>query len=228
MHLEVGMPAPDFTLPLGTGGTISLANMRGKPVVLYFYPKDDTPGCTTEACGFRDALPRFGTLDAAVIGISKDSPQSHREFAKKYELNFHLASDENSNTAESYGVWVHKNNYGKSYMGIERTTFLIDEKGIIRAIWKRVSVEGHVAEVYKAVEALRIGMPYAFPGAKPPPPPPPPPKPVKVKAAPPPKAVKKAAPKKAPKKAVKKKPAPKKKPVKKKAAPKKAVKKKKS
>lgn len=159
MQLKVGMPAPDFTLPLATFGTIALSNMRGKPVVLYFYPKDDTPGCTTEACSFRDALPAFGDHDTAIIGISKDSVESHSAFAKKYGLNFHLASDEHSNVCESYGVWTEKNNYGKTYMGIERTTFLIDAHGIIRGVWPRVSVPGHAEEVLKAVEALRHGLP---------------------------------------------------------------------
>ena len=157
MRLDVGMPAPEFNLPLATGGMVSLTNLRGKPVVVYFYPKDDTPGCTTEACAFRDNLPRFGDFDAAVIGISKDSPQSHAAFAKKYGLHFHLASDEHSNTCETYGVWVKKSMYGKEYMGIERSTFLIDEKGFIRAIWRKVHVEGHAEEVLKTVDALKTG-----------------------------------------------------------------------
>ena len=132
--LRPGMPAPDFTLPLATFGSVSLSNMRGKPVVLYFYPKDDTPGCTTEACDFMKAIPAFGNFDAAVIGVSKDSVESHAAFAKKYGIKFHLASDEQSNTCETYGVWVQKNNYGTKYMGIERTTFLIDRHGTIRHI----------------------------------------------------------------------------------------------
>jgi len=191
MTLEVGQPAPDFTLPLGRGGNISLSNMRGKPVVLYFYPKDDTPGCTTQACNFRDKLPEFGNLDTAVIGISRDDVASHLAFAKKYDLYFHLAADETGQVSAAYDVWKDKNNYGKTYQGIERTTFLIDEKGIVRAIWRKVSVEGHIAEILKAVEALRLNMPYNYPGAKPPPPPEPEPKP-----APAPKAV--AKPKAAP------------------------------
>lgn len=228
MDLKIGMPAPDFTLPLATFGTISLSNMRGKPVVLYFYPKDDTPGCTTEACAFRDNLPRFGDYDAAIIGISKDSTESHAAFAKKYELRFHLASDENSNVSESYEVYVNKGVYG---FGIERTTFLIDKVGIIRGIWRRVKVEGHAEEVLKAVECLNLGLP--IPGQEPPKPvvekPAPaskPPKPAPVKAEPKKPEPKKAEPKKAePKKAEKKpaaKPAPKKAEPKK-AAPKKAV-----
>ena len=158
-ELKVGMPAPDFTLPLGTFGTIALSNMRGKPVVLYFYPKDDTPGCTTEACEFRDSLPAFGNYDAAVIGISKDSVESHAGFAKKHGLNFHLASDAHSHTAEDYGVWVRKNMHGHTYMGIERTTFLIDRVGVIRHIWHKVSAAGHAGEVRQMVEALHMGLP---------------------------------------------------------------------
>ena len=183
MDLKIGMPAPDFTLPLATFGTISLSNMRGKPVVLYFYPKDDTPGCTTEACAFRDNLPNFGNYDAAIIGISKDSIESHAAFAKKYELRFHLASDENSNVSESYEVYVNKGVYG---FGIERTTFLIDKVGVIRGIWRRVKVEGHAEEVLKAVECLNLGLP--IPGQEPPKPvvekPAPAPKPAPVNAEP--------------------------------------------
>ncbi len=176
MDLKVGMPAPDFTLPLATFGTVALSNMRGKPVVLYFYPKDDTPGCTTEACDFRDALPRFGDFDAAVIGISKDTVESHAAFARKHGLNFHLASDANARTCEDYGVWVQKNLYGQVSMGIERTTVLIDRHGIIRHIWRRVSVAGHVDEVRQLVEALHHGQPLPGdrrpePAAAPTPPP---------------------------------------------------------
>jgi thioredoxin-dependent peroxiredoxin len=221
--LRPGQPAPDFTLPLASFGTISLSNMRGRPVVIYFYPKDDTPGCTTEACGFQQALPDFGNLDVAVIGISKDTVESHAAFAKKYNLQFHLASDANSDTAESYGVWVQKNMHGHKYMGIERTTFLIDRQGIIRAIWPRVKVEGHVEDVLKYVEALQMGQP--LPGEEPPPPPPP----ASVKAAPVKAAPVKATPvkgapaaKPAAKKAAAKKPAP---AAKKSAAKKAAVKK---
>lgn len=199
--LRPGMPAPDFTLPLATFGSVSLSNMRGKPVVLYFYPKDDTPGCTTEACDFMKAIPAFGNFDAAVIGISKDSVESHAAFAKKYGIKFHLASDEQSNTCETYGVWVQKNNYGTKYMGIERTTFLIDRHGTIRHIWPRVKVEGHAEEVLKFVECLHMGQ--LLPGETPPPPPEPPKplkaaKPAKVVAAKPVKAEPvKAAPAKA-------------------------------
>lgn len=239
IELKTGMPAPDFTLPLATFGTVSLSNMRGKPVVLYFYPKDDTPGCTTEACNFMNNLPRFGDFDAAVIGISKDTVESHAAFAKKYGIKFHLASDANSDTCENYGVWVQKNNYGTKYMGIERTTFLIDKLGKIRKIWRRVHVEGHAAEVLEAVEALHMGQPIPGEPLPEPPAPPPPPKAAAKPVAPKaekkiekkPEPAKKAAPKPAPKPAkpaAKKpasKPAPKKaaKPAAKKPAPKKPV-----
>lgn len=216
-ELKVGMHAPDFTLPLATFGTISLSNMRGKPVILYFYPKDDTPGCTVEACNFRDNLPRFGDYDAAVIGISKDSVESHAAFAKKYGIKFHLASDEHSNTCETYGVWVQKNNHGNKYWGIERTTFLIDRSGTIRHIWHRVHVEGHAAEIIKLVELLHLGQP--LPMDRPPEPPPPPPAP-KAVAKPEPKPAAKPAVKPVAKKAEVKKPAAK--PAAKKAAPAKA------
>lgn len=184
-ELRVGMRAPDFTLPLATFGTVSLSNMRGKPVVLYFYPKDDTPGCTTEACNFRDTLPQFGNYDAAIIGISKDSVESHAAFAKKYEIKFHLASDAHSDTCEAYGVWTEKNNYGTKYWGIERSTFLIDQHGVIRAIWRKVKVEGHAQEILKLVELLHLGQP--LPGDAPPEPvlpptPAPAPAPAPVKA----------------------------------------------
>lgn len=181
MHdLKPGLPAPDFTLPLATFGTISLSNMRGKPVILYFYPKDDTPGCTTEACAFQNHLPDFGNFDTAVIGVSKDSVESHAAFAKKYGIRFHLASDANSRTCEDYGVWVQKNNYGTKYWGIERTTFLIDRLGIVRHIWHKVKVEGHAEEVLKFVHALQMGQ--TLPGHEPPPPPPAPVKAVSAKA----------------------------------------------
>ncbi len=154
MSLNVGDPAPDFTLPTDSGGTVSLAAFRGKKVIVYFYPKDDTPGCTTEACGFRDALPDFSDADAVVIGISKDSPASHDKFKTKYGLPFLLASDEEGTVVESFGSWVEKLNYGKRYMGIERSTFLIDRDGTVQAIWRKVRVDGHVAKVLEAAKAL--------------------------------------------------------------------------
>lgn len=121
--------------------------IREKKLVIFFYPKDNTPGCTKEACGFRDLLPNFSKLNVSVIGISKCSVKKHDKFKEKYNLNFPLASDENNNICELYGVWIEKSMYGRKYMGIERTTILIDENGIIRALWRKVKVPGHVEEV---------------------------------------------------------------------------------
>src|SRR2546421_11486504 len=129
VELQEGDAAPDFTLPTDAGGKISLKKLRGAPVVLYFYPKDDTPGCTTEACGFRDTHAKFSRADVTVIGISRDSAASHDKFKKKHDLNFILAADEKGDVTEAYGVWVEKALYGRKYMGIERATFLIDAKG---------------------------------------------------------------------------------------------------
>jgi len=154
MSLEIGDKAPDFTLSTDGGGTVSLKQLKGEPVILYFYPKDDTTGCTAEACGFRDALPNFSRIGAAVIGVSKDSPASHDKFKKKYKLPFTLASDEDTAVAQRYGVWVEKSMYGRKYMGMDRSTFLIDGKGVIRGLWRKVKVPGHVDEVLKAVKAL--------------------------------------------------------------------------
>ena len=153
MSLEVGDKAPDFTLPTDGGGKVSLSKLKGKKVVLYFYPKDDTSGCTAEACGFRDIFPNFRKLDATVIGISRDSVASHDKFKKKYELPFMLASDEEGKVCEKYGVWVQKTLYGRKYMGIERSTFLINEKGVIENVWRKVKVAGHVDEVLAAAKA---------------------------------------------------------------------------
>ena len=154
MSVEVGSPAPDFTMPTDGGGEVSLSGLRGKKVVLYFYPKDDTSGCTKQACGFRDSLPDFTGIDAVVIGVSKDSVASHDKFKKKYELPFVLASDQGSDTAEKYDVWKEKSMYGKKYMGIERSTFLIDVDGVVRGAWRKVKVDGHSDEVLKAAKAL--------------------------------------------------------------------------
>jgi peroxiredoxin Q/BCP len=151
MTIEVGDKAPDFTLPTDGDGTVTLSKLKGKKVVLYFYPKDDTSGCTAEACAFRDLFPRFKKMDATVIGISRDSVKSHDKFKKKYELPFTLASDEAGKVTEEYGVWVEKSMYGRKYMGIERATFLIDEKGKVQQIWRKVKVPGHADEVMKAV-----------------------------------------------------------------------------
>ncbi|GAB4184527.1 MAG: thioredoxin-dependent thiol peroxidase [Thalassobaculales bacterium] len=153
MSLKVGDPAPDFTMPVAGGGSVSLAALAGRKVVLYFYPKDDTSGCTREACGFRDALPQFTGIDATVIGVSRDSVASHDKFARKYDLNFTLASDDTGAVSEAYGTWVEKSMYGKKYMGMERATFLIGADGRIAAIWRKVKVDGHVGEVLKAAQA---------------------------------------------------------------------------
>lgn len=152
--LNVGDNAPDFTLPTDSGGTITLSTLRGKNIIIYFYPKDDTPGCTTESCAFRDALPAFETLNATIIGISKCSVKKHDKFKEKYALNFTLASDENGTVCEEYGVWKEKSMYGKKYMGIERSTFLIDANGKIAALWRKVSVTGHVEEVQNKLTNL--------------------------------------------------------------------------
>ena len=154
MSIEIGDKAPDFTLPTDGGGKVTLTKLRGQKVVLYFYPKDDTTGCTAEACGFRDSFPKFGKIEAAVIGISKDSVASHDKFKKKYELPFTLASDVDGNVLEAYGVWVEKSMYGRKYMGIERATFLVDEKGVVRGVWHKVKVPGHVDAVLAAAKAL--------------------------------------------------------------------------
>ena len=154
MSLEIGDKAPDFTMPTDGGGKVSLKALKGKPVVLYFYPKDDTSGCTAEACAFRDAMPDFSKLDASVIGVSRDSVKSHEKFKEKYGLSFPLASDEDGKVTEAYGVWVEKSMYGRDYMGIERSTFLIDKSGVIRNVWRKVKVPGHADEVLAAVEAL--------------------------------------------------------------------------
>lgn len=150
--LAVGDKAPLFNAPLTP--TVAPENLKGKHMVLYFYPKDDTPGCTIEAKDFRDQIKEFEKAGAVVIGVSKDSVKSHDDFKTKYCLPFPLASDETGEMCENYGVWVEKTNYGKTYMGIERTTFLIDKTGVIRQIWNKVKVEGHVLKVLEAVKAL--------------------------------------------------------------------------
>ena len=149
----LGKKVPAFSLPTADG-TVSSADLKGKPFVLYFYPKDDTPGCTTEACGFRDALPAFKKLKATVIGVSKDSVKSHAKFAEKFSLPFPLASDEEGKVLAAFGVWVEKSMYGRKYMGIDRATFLVDASGTIRAVWRKVSVTGHVEAVQAALAAL--------------------------------------------------------------------------
>ena len=148
---EIGKKAPSFTLPDGKGKKISLADYKGKKVVLYFYPKDMTSGCTQEACDFRDSFPNFSKLKATVIGVSIDSVESHKKFAEKYNLPFTLLSDDKKEVVEKYGVWKEKSMYGRKYMGIERTTFIIDEEGKIKNIFPKVKVAGHVEEVMKAL-----------------------------------------------------------------------------
>ena len=154
MALAEGDRAPDFTMPASGGRTVSLKAMKGRPFLLYFYPKADTPGCTREACAFQEALPQLGHIGVEVIGVSKDKIPPIEKFAEKYGLKFPLASDESTEVAQAFGVWVEKSNYGKKYMGMERSTFLIDKNGVIAKIWPKVKVEGHAAAVLAAVRAL--------------------------------------------------------------------------
>ncbi len=151
-ELKEGKKAPAFTLEDASGKKISLKDYSGKKVVLYFYPKDMTSGCTVEACDFRDALPDFKKLKTAVLGVSPDPVKSHEKFAEKYDLNFPLLSDTDKKVVEKYGVWKEKSMYGKKYMGVERTTFIIDEEGKIQKIFPKVKVKGHVEEVKKALK----------------------------------------------------------------------------
>ncbi|USG64721.1 thioredoxin-dependent thiol peroxidase [Brevibacillus ruminantium] len=151
MAAAVGQAAPDFTLMASNQQQISLADFRGKNVVLYFYPKDMTPGCTTEACDFRDYHPEFSKLDTVVLGISPDDVKSHDKFTAKHELPFPLLADTDHSIAEAYGVWVLKKMYGREYMGIERTTFVIDKEGNIAKVWPKVKVKGHVQEVLQFI-----------------------------------------------------------------------------
>lgn len=150
--LAEGKKAPAFTLPNSDGKNVSLKDFLGTKVVLYFYPKDSTSGCTQEACDFRDAMPDFSKLDTVVIGLSPDPSKSHRKFADKYELPFELLSDENKVVLEKYGVWKEKSMYGKKYMGVERTTVIIDEEGKVLKIFPKVKVKNHVQEVYQAIK----------------------------------------------------------------------------
>ena len=149
-----GGQAPSFTLPRDGGGEVSLGDFAGKTVILYFYPRDDTPGCTVEAIDFTAMGEDFAAAGATVIGVSKDSVAKHDKFIAKHDLGVILASDENGSTCEDYGVWVEKNMYGRKFMGIERATFLIDGAGVLRGVWRKVKVKGHVAEVLAAAEAL--------------------------------------------------------------------------
>ena len=151
--VDKGDAAPDFTLPADDGSDVSLSGLRGRRVVLYFYPKDDTSGCTAQACELRDDMPRFDELDAVVLGVSPDPVSSHRKFKAKYELNFPLLADEDHAVAEAYGVWREKSMYGRTYMGIERSTFLIDEEGRIAEAWRKVGPRGHSELVRDALVA---------------------------------------------------------------------------
>lgn len=153
-ELAVGDKAPAFDVAFDSKHALAAKDLKGKKLVLYFYPKDDTPGCTIEAKDFRDHIKEFEKAGVMVIGVSKDSVKSHDKFKEKYCLPFPLASDEDGSMCESFGVWVQKSMYGKSYMGIERATFLVDDKGIIRNIWRKVKVDGHVKEVLDAAKAL--------------------------------------------------------------------------
>ena len=153
MSVAQGDPAPDFTLEATGGRTVSLAAMKGRPFVLYFYPKADTPGCTTEACAFQEALPALGKIGLEVIGVSKDAMKPIEKFAAKYALSFPLASD-TSGVAEAYGSWGEKSMYGKTYMGIDRSTFLIDKEGRVAQVWRKVKVPGHAAAVMEAAQGL--------------------------------------------------------------------------
>ena len=153
-ELNIGDAAPDFTLPTDGNGSITLSDYKGKKVVLYFYPKDDTPGCTKESCNFNENLSAFNKIDTQIIGLSKCSVKKHDKFKEKYGLQFLLASDEDNDTCERYGTWVEKNMYGKKYMGIERSTFLIDEQGKIAHIWRKVKVPGHVDDVLEKLKGI--------------------------------------------------------------------------
>jgi thioredoxin-dependent peroxiredoxin len=154
MSVAEGDKAPDFELPATGGRKVSAKALKGKPYLLYFYPKADTPGCTKEACAFQEALPQLGKIGIEVVGVSPDKMKPIEKFAEKYKLTFPLASDEEKTVAEAYGTWVEKSMYGKKYMGMERSSFLIDAKGKVAKVWRKVSVPGHAAEVMAAAKAL--------------------------------------------------------------------------
>ena len=152
--LKPGDPAPPFDLPTAGGGRVSLASLKGKRVVLYFYPKDDTPGCTREALSFTEKAKQFAAAKTTIIGVSRDSVAKHDKFVAKHGLNVELASDEDGEVCAAYGVWVEKSLYGRTYMGVERATFLIDPRGRIAQVWRKVKVPGHVEDVLEKVKAL--------------------------------------------------------------------------
>lgn len=153
-ELAIGDRAPAFSVATDEGDEISSAGLKGKPYVLYFYPRDDTSGCTKEAQGFTEEARKFAAAGVVVIGVSKDSVESHSKFRKKYGLKVRLGSDPEKTTAEAYGVWIKKSLYGRSYMGMDRATFLVDAKGVIRQIWRKVKVPGHVDKVLAAAKLL--------------------------------------------------------------------------
>ncbi|PVB62612.1 thioredoxin-dependent thiol peroxidase [Labrenzia sp. 011] len=152
--LTIGDTAPDFDLESDGGGRVSLSALKGKPVVVYFYPKDNTPGCTTEAIAFTGLMPEFAKAGVTVIGISPDTAKKHDNFIAKHDLAVRLGADTQTSTAQAYGVWVEKSMYGKKYMGVERSTFLVDSEGRIAGIWRKVKVPGHAEAVLDAVRAL--------------------------------------------------------------------------
>ncbi|KGX83582.1 thioredoxin-dependent thiol peroxidase [Pontibacillus marinus] len=152
MTIELGKPAPDFELQASNGENVKLSDFRGKNVVLYFYPKDMTPGCTTEACDFRDNHESFAELDAVILGVSPDPVDRHKKFIDKHDLPFLLLADENHSVAEEYDVWKLKKNFGKEYMGIERSTFVIDKEGNLVNEWRKVRVKGHVEEALEYIK----------------------------------------------------------------------------
>ncbi len=148
-ELKPGMKAPEFTLPAGDGSSVSLGDFKGRKVVLYFYPKDNTPGCTREACAFEENLAAIKRKGAMVIGVSGDSPESHRKFASRYDLTFPLATDEKRDIMKKYGVWKEKKLYGKTFLGVIRTTFIVDEAGVVTHVFPKVKVEGHAEEILR-------------------------------------------------------------------------------
>jgi peroxiredoxin Q/BCP len=149
-----GQAAPEFSMPASGGRTVSLEGLKGKPFLLYFYPKADTPGCTKQACGIQEALPQLGRIGLTVIGVSPDKIPPIEKFARKFGLEFPLASDEDHRVAEAYGTWVEKSMYGKKYMGMERSSFLVGADGKVARVWRKVKPEAHAAEVLKAAAAL--------------------------------------------------------------------------
>ena len=153
--IEVGAKAPAFTLKNGEGKTVKLSDYKGKVVVLYFYPKDDTPGCTKEACGFRDSNTAITKAGAVVLGVSPDTPESHAKFTSKFKLNFPLLADKDHLVADKYGAWREKNMYGKKMMGIQRSTYLIGKDGKVAKVWQRVKPEEHAQQVLEAVKELK-------------------------------------------------------------------------